>query len=1149
MKDASPEMQAYFDDLTKKTKKAFDIGQQARSKGYDPEEFVEIKIAANLAERVVGLISSIAPQIEDSGVVQRIQELEDEYGALDWRVCLVIAHEIAEQKFCDFETELEAMEVGIRTGFAYITVGVVSAPLEGFTSLELKERNDGQGKYFCLNYSGPVRAAGGTAASVSVLISDYVRKQMGYQAYDPTKKEIRRCQAELQDYHQYVANLQYYPSKEESEFLMKNLPVEIGGDASEKYEISNAMLKDLPRVPTNRLRSGYCLIHSSCVPLKAPKMWKRLEKWGHEFDMEHWDFLEEFLQIQTDMKSKGGSSSEDDQESKLKPNYTYIKDLVGGRPIMGHPMKQGGLRIRYGRSRGSGFSGQSIHPATMVVSNEFVAIGTQLKTERPGKAAAYTSCDTIDGPIVKLHSGEVKQLHSEKEARDVVHKIKKILYLGDVLINYGDFLDRAKKLVPVGYTPERWSLEVKKYREKHTLQLSEEHKDDLEKALQQPLKHTPSWETAQRLAQQNNVSLHPAYTYYYNILTVKDIKKIQHTLKNAKTVKGRIVFKNDKAKKILEDIGTPHLQPKENITVIEKPHCQALQHTFKEGNTDKDKTVFQNLTNLSGTKIRDKAGTFIGTRMGRPEKAKMRTLTGSPHVLFPVGEEGGRLRSFNAALKEGKVTSNFQLFDHGTHKSPLPRSERTGEKGKLIKHEKDIRGELKETTYTWTSVDIQQLFDDLTHRFNINVLPDLIKGVRGTTNQEHVAEHLLKGILRAKHGISVNKDGTIRYDCSELPITHFKPLEIGVSIEKLKEYGYTEDIHGEPLQRKDQICEMKVQDIIIPCCDEAIEDPADDVLLKTCNFIDDLLQRMYGLEPYYNAKTREDLVGKLVIGLAPHTSAGIVCRIIGFHEGQTFNAHPYVHAAMRRDCDGDETGFILLLDGFLNFSNKYLPNSRGSTMDAPLVLTSRIISTEVDDMIFNMDVVSEYPLELYEASDKMKMPWDVDIEVIEDRIGKPSQYENIGFTHDTTNINEGVKVSAYKTLPSMDEKVEAQMDLAVKIRAVDQSDVAKIMINKHFIRDTKGNLKKFSLQQFRCVHCNEKYRRPPLQGSCEECGGKVIFTISEGSITKYMDLSLSLAKKYKIEPYTKQVLDLTQQRIEGVFGREKEVQSGLDDFF
>mgnify|MGYP001591688955 CR=1 FL=1 len=48
--------------------------------------------------------------------------------------------------------------------------------------------------------------------------------------------------------------------------------------------------------------------------------------------------------------------------------------------------------------------------------------------------------------------------------------------------------------------------------------------------------------------------------------------------------------------------------------------------------------------------------------MGRPEKAKMRILTGSPHALFPVGKEGGRLRCFQAALEKGKVKAQFPLM-------------------------------------------------------------------------------------------------------------------------------------------------------------------------------------------------------------------------------------------------------------------------------------------------------------------------------------------------------------------------------------------------------------------------------------------------------------------------------------------------------
>ena len=228
----SPKIQAYFDRIKKDCYDAFALATKARQQGYDPMKEVEVVLAETLGERVVGLISVLAPQIKGSGADKRIEELEQEYGILDWRVAFTIALEITQQKYCTFKDQKEAIEVGVRTGFAYVTLGVVSSPLEGLTSIDLKPRRDGRGLYFRLNYAGPIRNAGGTAAAVSVLIADYVRVMLGFDVYDPTEEEIRRCPVELEDYHHYVANLQYWPSKEESFFLMRHLPVEIAGDGS-----------------------------------------------------------------------------------------------------------------------------------------------------------------------------------------------------------------------------------------------------------------------------------------------------------------------------------------------------------------------------------------------------------------------------------------------------------------------------------------------------------------------------------------------------------------------------------------------------------------------------------------------------------------------------------------------------------------------------------------------------------------------------------------------------------------------------------------------------------------------------------------------------------------------------------------------------
>jgi len=53
------------------------------------------------------------------------------------------------------------------------------------------------------------------------MLTDYVRKKMGYSAYDPTPDEIKRYSTEIQDYNDRVTNLQYVPTEEELSFLVK----------------------------------------------------------------------------------------------------------------------------------------------------------------------------------------------------------------------------------------------------------------------------------------------------------------------------------------------------------------------------------------------------------------------------------------------------------------------------------------------------------------------------------------------------------------------------------------------------------------------------------------------------------------------------------------------------------------------------------------------------------------------------------------------------------------------------------------------------------------------------------------------------------------------------------------------------------------
>lgn len=1161
------ELQQYFAELERKVKVAYTIANQAREKGLDPVSRVEISLAATLMERVVGLVSIKYPQIKDMRIEKRILELEKEHGLLDPAVALTIAEEIAKEKFCKFKSQLEAIDAGIRVGLAYLTLGVVSSPLEGFTNFTLKKTKEGQ-DYFALFYSGPIRSAGGTAAALSVIIADYLRETLGYAKYDPTEAEVKRAVAELYDFHERISNLQYLPSEKEIEAIAGALPVQIDGEPSEDKEVPN--YKDLPRVGTNLLRSGFCLVIAEGIAQKAPKLWKKivaLRKKG--FKLSGWDFLRDVIKLQK-------KETSEESEERPKPSFTFIKDLVAGRPVLAYPSREGGFRLRYGRTRYSGFSCVAIHPATQIILNGFIAIGTQLKTERPGKSAAVTACDSIEGPIVKLKDSSVKKINKTEDAIKLKEDIAEILYIGDILISYGDFYNRNHSLMPCGYNEEYWFA-----------QLTGKLKEKNENAEINP--REASIEQAVQLSKNLGIPLHPKYIFFWSQINKEEFAALIDWLCKAKInneINEDIIlpFNSDfgKAKRALELLGVEH-SCGESV-IIDKETSRALllnlgienygngeaakklediKKALEEDKENKEEVLLF-VNKLCPFKIKDKAGTFIGARMGRPEKAKLRKLTGSPHVLFPVGDEGGRFRSVQETIGK-KVDREFPVYycEKCKTETIYPTCEVCGERAKKLFYcpecsqfvnedshkfaNEEERGRHKLQTFTNRGINIQHYLDCAAKTLKLEgeEMPKLIKGVRGTSSAEHVPENLAKGILRAQFGLHVNKDGTIRYDATELPITQFKPKEIRASIEALKKLGYTHDLNDKPLNSDDQIIELKPHDVILPSCPNTLDEKADDVFVKVAKFIDHLLVRFYGLQPFYNVQSAEDLIGKLVACIAPHTSAAVVGRIIGFSETQSLLASPYLHAAMRRDCDGDEAAIMLLLDTLLNFSREYLPAHRGGTQDAPLILNVRIKAGEVDDMVFDIEVARHLPLELYEAAEQYAPPSTVKVEQIRDRLKNGYAFKNLGYTQEIDNINSGITCSAYKTLATMQEKVAKQMEIAGKLRAVDENDVARLIIERHFMRDIMGNLRKFSMQQFRCVKCNTKYRRPPLTGKCLKCGGKLIFTIAEGSIKKYLEPALQLANRYNVSPYIKQSLELTKKRIESIFGCEPDKQQAL----
>ncbi len=253
MLQLSPAMEAYGQTLMDELHRAIAIAREARSQGIDPKTDVEIPIASDLADRVEALLGI-------KGVAARIRELEQQMSREE--VALRIGDDFVATKVRGEKSPDEVLDHAIRTAMALLTEGVVSAPTEGIAKIGMGKNDDGS-QYLKIYYAGPIRSAGGTAQALSVLVGDYVRRQLGINRFIPHQDEVERYIEEIRQYNS-IMNLQYLPSEQEIRLIVQNCPVCIDGEATEKEEVSGH--RNLGRVETNsvrgrdgaRARGGYC---------------------------------------------------------------------------------------------------------------------------------------------------------------------------------------------------------------------------------------------------------------------------------------------------------------------------------------------------------------------------------------------------------------------------------------------------------------------------------------------------------------------------------------------------------------------------------------------------------------------------------------------------------------------------------------------------------------------------------------------------------------------------------------------------------------------------------------------------------------------------------------------------------------------------
>ncbi|MFW9988061.1 MAG: DNA-directed DNA polymerase II large subunit [Candidatus Odinarchaeota archaeon] len=1641
----SKTMELYFNRIQKQVDKCYLIAERARQKGLDPELEVESPQAKDLAGRVEKLVGP-------KGVAEVIRELKRK-GLVEDELIFKVVTDILDRKIGNIDALEARVDRAIRVGLAIKTMGVVSAPLEGISKILIREDTFGK-KYLSLYFAGPIRAAGGTTTALCVLIADYVRKKSNLPRYEATDGEIGRYVEEVKLYDRRV-HLQYPSSTKEIRYAVSNLPVEINGDSTEDEEVS--AFRDLPRIETNKIRGGACLVLNDGILLKAPK----LLKIAKAMNLEGWDWLADLKKIAQHQEPKEKrKQNEERTELKITPNSKYIADIIAGRPVFSHPSKVGGHRIRYGRSRNTGLAAGGMHPATMALLDDFVAIGTQLRIERPGKSSSICPVNNIAGPIVKLKNGNVINISSVKKAKTFFSEIEEILFLGDLLFGYGEFTENNHILIPSGYVEEWWALELE-----NSLKNEGDIDERLKSFIKNPFKVIPTAQEAVQISKKYYIPLHPFYLDFWGNLTVAELITLRtEFIKKFSESEQLIVLKNEESiKKILEKAFIPHKI--KNSKIVFNKSMNFIYKTIFNLNDKKSKeiesedNVFSYFNKISSIKIKNKAPYFMGSRMGRPEKSEKKSMKGI-HALFPLSDAVGSTRLFEKAMEyNGKKKNEIKLESKKGKSFNIGNKENVAKLGKVridvcrkkcpncgkstifnICPNCETHTELQKIcskckilypTYEFhcqkcnsnlkTSYErifnIKEQINQVLENLNVK-LPDKLKGIIGLTNEYKVPEPIEKGILRAKNEVLVYKTAEIRYDATDIPLTHFKPKEIGASIDTLKTLGYDKDIEGNLLKDDNQILELKVQDIIL-------SDDCAEYFIKIAKFLDDELELFYHMEPFYNVSDRNDLIGHLVVGLAPHTSAGIIGRIIGFTPARSIYAHPFWHAAKRRNCfpgettvlvdiegkitkvslqklyedyfdkeffnktaffkknaiksiliyaydkisggilptkitnvvkipfasryirfelitgrsfkttlehpilvfsngeliqkkaievlendlfllpcldfeivdieqfdlleeflhekfkaiwndlmvrglktfvkeliminglketafklklnkktlnnyysvrdsipfdilinllkmhnltikevpdcslgfkqdhtrvqrfikvdenlmklfgyyiaegfyrqipegyqidlavsesdirndmknaiknsfgdgfkpyinnnritisnrvlfhffkdiiefknkarkkhipnflfklplekvkfllaayfsgdggldmnhkiiscssfsirfiqdvdlmllrygifsaisksikdenieykirirgtnvikfkekidfisirkkksldqiikskktkpeklyqnhrlikikkieiiestdnfiysleaanyhtvivneniithqcDGDEDGVMLLLDPLLNFSRHYLPSKIGGRMDATLVVGTKIDPNEIDIEAHNIDTLQKYPLEFYKATERYCSPSEIEklMKLVKSHLGTPNQYENIWYNIPTDNINEGPITSAYKTYETMDDKIDAQLHLARIIKAVDAKNVAEKILTTHFNPDILGNLRKFSVQKFRCVKCNEKYRRPPISngGKCAKCGNRVILTVNRGGIEKYIPRAIDLCNNFNLDDYTKQRMELIEEYVESLTNNPKLKQHKLSDFF
>ena len=182
------------------------------------------------------------------------------------------------------------------------------------------------------------------------------------------------------------------PSEDDIRHIIQNCQVCVDGVPTEQIEVAaNRNLRRLDKdgkeeMITNKVRGGIGLVVCEGIAQKAKSLLKHTKAMGLD-----WSWLNSVIKADKPIGARGTA------RRRAAPRSCRTLWRAGRYwPI---PGMSGSFRLRYGRSRYTGIAAKGFNPATMVILGEFIAVGTQLRIEKPGKGCVAAPVDTHRGAL------------------------------------------------------------------------------------------------------------------------------------------------------------------------------------------------------------------------------------------------------------------------------------------------------------------------------------------------------------------------------------------------------------------------------------------------------------------------------------------------------------------------------------------------------------------------------------------------------------------------------------------------------------------------------------------------------------------------------------------------------------------------------